>query len=118
VGGAGLLARGGSYIKDWSPEKFGPGFAEIRHPRTMIGVARDGAFWLAAVDGRQPAWSLGMTLMELQALARQLDLVDALNLDGGGSTTMWVQGEVINRPSDAAGPRKVSDSLLVFSATH
>ena len=116
VGGAGLLARGGRYIEDWSTEALNPGFAETRHPRTMVGVAPDGTVWLAAVDGRQPAHSAGMTLRELQTLARRLHLTDALNLDGGGSTTMWVDGQVVNRPSDAAGPRKVSDALLVFSA--
>jgi hypothetical protein len=115
IGGAGLLVKNGQEIKDWTPEQFNPGFAELRHPRTMIGVGRDGFIWLVTVDGRQPAFSVGMTLAELQALARQLGLVDALNLDGGGSTTMWVGGEVVNRPSDAAGPRKVGDALLVFS---
>jgi hypothetical protein len=118
IGGAGLLAQGGRYIEDWTVERFGPGFAETRHPRTMIGVAEDGSIWLAAVDGRQPALSAGMTLAELQALARKLQLTDALNLDGGGSTTMWVKGEIVNSPSDAAGPRKVSDALLVFPLTH
>jgi exopolysaccharide biosynthesis protein len=54
-----------------------------------------------------------MTLEELRALAHRLSLVNALNLDGGGSTTMWVKGGVVNSPSDAAGPRKVSDALLV-----
>ena len=117
VGGAGLLARRGRYIGDWTAEVLTPGFAETRHPRTMIGVASDNTVWLAAVDGRQPAHSAGMTLRELQALARRLRLTDALNLDGGGSTTMWVDGQVVNRPSDAAGPRKVSDALLVFSGT-
>lgn len=114
VGGAGLLARGGRYIEDWRPEQFNAGFAENRHPRTMIGVSTGGDVWLVTVDGRQPTFSAGMTLLELQALARRLDLTDALNLDGGGSTTMWVTGEVVNRPSDATGPRKVSDALLVF----
>ena len=118
VGGAGLLARGGRYLEDWRAEALTPGFAESRHPRTMIGITADETVWLAAVDGRQPAHSAGMTLRELQGLARRLRLTDALNLDGGGSTTMWVEGEVVNRPSDAAGPRKVSDALLVFSAAH
>jgi len=118
IGGAGLLAQRGGYIEDWTPERFAPGFAETRHPRTMIGVAEDGSIWLAAVDGRQPALSAGMTLVELQALARRLRLTDALNLDGGGSTTMWVEGAIVNSPSDAAGPRKVSDALLVFPVPH
>jgi hypothetical protein len=118
IGGAGLLARGGTYIADWTGEEFSPGFAELRHPRTMIGVDEGGAIWLVTVDGRQPKLSSGMSLAELQSLARRLGLVDALNLDGGGSTTMWVTGKVVNSPSDAAGPRKVSDALLVFPLRH
>jgi hypothetical protein len=114
VGGAGLLARRGTYVDDWSAEDFAKGFADARHPRTMIGSTGDGTIWLVTVDGRQPQLSSGMTLVEVRDLARRLELVDALNLDGGGSTTMWVKGEVVNSPSDIAGPRKVSDALLVF----
>ena len=58
-----------------------------------------------------------MALVELRALAHRVGLVNALNLDGGGSTTMWVQGQVVNRPSDPTGPRKVSDALLVHRVT-
>jgi Phosphodiester glycosidase len=115
VGGAGLLIRDGRDVEDWTVESFNKGFAEGRHPRTMIGSSSDGTIWLVAIDGRQPQQSVGMTLAELRALAHGLGLVNALNLDGGGSTTMWVQGQVVNRPSDAAGPRKVSDALIVRS---
>ena len=53
-------------------------------------------------------------LRELQArLADRLQLTDALNLDGGGSSTMVVAGKVVNRPSDATGPRAVSDAIGV-----
>ena len=114
VGGAGLLIRDGRDVEDWSIERFNQGFAENRHPRTMIGTSADNTIWLVTVDGRQPEQSVGMTLVELRALARRLGLVNALNLDGGGSTTMWVQGQVLNRPSDPTGPRKVSDALLVY----
>jgi exopolysaccharide biosynthesis protein len=117
VGGAGLLIRDGRDVEDWTIEAFNKGFAEGRHPRTMIGTAQDGGIWLVTVDGRQPQLSVGMTLLELRALAHRLGLVNALNLDGGGSTTMWVQGQVVNSPSDATGPRKVSDALLVRSAS-
>jgi exopolysaccharide biosynthesis protein len=117
VGGAGLLIRDGHDIQDWSIERFNQGFAENRHPRTMIGTAADETIWFVTVDGRQPELSVGMTLVELQALANRLGLVNALNLDGGGSTTMWVQGQVVNKPSDPTGPRKVSDALLVFGVT-
>ncbi len=116
VGGAGLLIRDGQDVEDWSIERFNLGFAENRHPRTMIGTSADNMIWLVTVDGRQPEQSVGMSLVELRALARRLGLVNALNLDGGGSTTMWVQGQVLNRPSDPTGPRKVSDALLVYGA--
>ena len=115
VGGAGLLVREGRPVESWAIESFASGFAELRHPRTMIGRSRDGDIWLAAVDGRQPGSSAGMTLPELRDFARRLGLSNALNLDGGGSTTMWVAGRVVNSPSDPAGPRPVSDALLVLS---
>jgi hypothetical protein len=113
VGGAGLLLRDGRIITDWKMEQFTPAFAETRHPRTLIGTHADGAAWLVTVDGRQPKLSAGMSLFELRALARRLGLRNALNLDGGGSTTMWVDGAIVNSPSDAAGPRKVSDAIVV-----
>jgi len=114
LGGVGLLVSHGQPVTDWSPEKARDGFATERHPRTMIGTAPDGIVWLITVDGRNDKISIGMTFTELQGLAARLNLVDALNLDGGGSTTMVVNGEVVNHPSDATGPRKVSDAVLVF----
>ena len=113
VGGAGLLVRHGQSMADWSSEQLRAGFDTERHPRTMIGTTRGGAIWLVTVDGRNPPVSLGMTFAELTNLARKLNLVNALNLDGGGSTTMVVKGKVVNHPSDAAGARRVSDALIV-----
>lgn len=114
IGGAGLLVREGQPLDDWAVEDLRPGFTAERHPRTMIGVDAGGDIWLVTVDGRNPQVSVGMTLAELQGLAARLRLVHALNLDGGGSTTMVVRGAVVNTPSDSSGPRKVSDALLVF----
>jgi hypothetical protein len=113
VGGAGLLVHQGKPMADWSPEQLRAGFDTERHPRTIIGTTRGSAIWLVTVDGRNPSVSLGMTFAELTNLARKLNLVYALNLDGGGSTTMVVKGKIVNHPSDAAGPRKVSDALVV-----
>jgi hypothetical protein len=113
VGGAGLLLIDGRPIDDWADERLAAGFDTTRHPRTMIGD--DGrAIWLVTIDGRQPSRSLGMSFAELQGLARRLGLRSALNLDGGGSTTMVVHGHVVNHPSDEAGPRKVSDAIVVL----
>jgi len=113
VGGAGLLVHQGKPMTDWSSEQLRAGFDTERHPRTMIGATRGSAVWLVTVDGRNPSISLGMTFAELTNLAQKLNLVYALNLDGGGSTTMVVKGKVVNHPSDATGARKVSDALIV-----
>jgi hypothetical protein len=114
VNGAGLLRRHGSQLTDWTAEGFsGPAFFETRHPRTLIGVDDKGFIWLATVDGRQPEHAVGMNFKELQGLCDRLHLTDALNLDGGGSTTMVVRGEIRNKPSEASGPRPVSDALIV-----
>jgi exopolysaccharide biosynthesis protein len=114
VSGAGLLLRDGRAIADWKEEELSAGFETTRHPRTMIGVDGGGGIWLVTVDGRQPWLSLGMTFAELQRLAARIGLVSALNLDGGGSTTMVVERWIVNHPSDETGPRPVSDALVVL----
>jgi hypothetical protein len=113
VGGVGLLEIGGRMLPDWAPEKARAGFDTERHPRTVIGTAPDGRIWLITVDGRNKDLSLGMSFTELQGLIGRVGLVNALNLDGGGSTTMVVRDAVVNHPSDATGPRKVSDAIVV-----
>ena len=114
VNGAGLLRRDGEVRTDWHDENLPSELlVNTRHPRTLIGRDRQGFIWLAAVDGRQPGYSIGMTFSDLQRLCDRLELRDALNLDGGGSTTMVVQGRIVNRPSDPGGARPVSDALLV-----
>jgi hypothetical protein len=116
VGGAGMLLWRGREVRDWSVERLDvKGFVEARHPRTVIGRDREGDVWLVVVDGRQPDHSVGMSLPELIAFCRRLGFVDALNLDGGGSTTMVVKGAIVNKPSDAIGPRPVSDAIVVLN---
>src|SRR5664280_2175606 len=73
-----------------------------RNPRPGVGQARDGRLLLVTVDGRQSGYSDGMTLREFANLFTALGADSALNLDGGGSTTMTHGSTVINRPSDAA----------------
>lgn len=117
INGAGLLKRHGTAMSNWlASENLQPAtFTDVRHPRTLLGIDRHGAMWLVAIDGRQPGYSVGMTFAELMALCERLDLSDALNLDGGGSTTMVVNGAIVNKPSDATGPRPVSDAILVMA---
>lgn len=117
INGAGLLRRGGVTMSNWQAvEDLKPAtFIDVRHPRTLLGVDSHGYLWLVAIDGRQSEHSIGMNFQELLGLCTRLDLRDAINLDGGGSTTMVVKGAIVNKPSDAAGPRPVSDAILVKS---
>lgn len=92
----------------------GTGWFFRRHPRTGVGYdAEAGKVLLVTVDGRQPGYSVGMTLRELAELFVSLGADAALNLDGGGSTTMVVNGNVKGRPSDG-NERPVSSALLVL----
>ena len=89
--------------------------AEQRHPRTAIGFSRDSStLLLLTVDGRSEN-SGGMTLLELAAVMRELGAWQAMNFDGGGSTTMAIDGKVVNRPSDKEGEREVGNALLVVA---
>lgn len=94
-----------------------------RHPRSAAGISRDGRYLLLMViDGRQPGWSEGATTAETAEWLRRLGAYNALNLDGGGSTTLVVEGPdgqaaTLNRPS---GPppgleRRVANHLCVFA---
>ena len=91
---------------------FDYGFVLQRNPRTFAGVDASGRTVLVAVDGRQLG-ELGLSLPEAAAVARALGLRDALNLDGGGSTAMVVDGALATQPSDAAGERPVGDAIYV-----
>jgi hypothetical protein len=87
--------------------------AEARHPRSAVGISSDsGTLYIATVDGRSED-SGGMTLIELAFFMRDRGARDALNFDGGGSTTMIVRDRVVNAPSDKEGERPVGNALLV-----
>jgi hypothetical protein len=89
-------------------------FATKRHPRTGVGFSRDSTIaYFLTVDGRQ-ATSDGMTLAEFADLMIAQGVYQGLNLDGGGSTTMVVDGVVVNSPSDASGERPVANCLLLM----
>jgi hypothetical protein len=88
-------------------------FSATRHPRTGVGFSRDSAtLYLITVDGRSES-SSGMSLGEFAALMQSLGIAHGLNLDGGGSTTLIINGRVINHPSDSAGERTVGNALLI-----
>lgn len=107
------LIKNGKIDITWKEEKASKSFAEMRHPRTAVAKMKDGRFLMITVDGRQPGLSVGMTLQELADYLLSLGATDAMNLDGGGSTTMFVDGKIMNTPSDKEGERKVSDAIVV-----
>jgi hypothetical protein len=116
VGGIPRILRNGRVSIEIEEEGIQPKFATSRHPRTAIGYSRDEkTLFLVTVDGRQPNHSIGMTLDELADFMLRLGCYQALNLDGGGSTTMVIGDKVINRPSDPAGERAVANALVVLS---
>ncbi|MGW3957538.1 phosphodiester glycosidase family protein [Streptomyces sp. NPDC004752] len=96
---------------------FGFAWSNVRQPRTLAGVDRDGRLLLVTVDGRRPGVSEGFTLAEAADFMRSLGAVQALNLDGGGSTAMAVDGALVNTTSDATGERAVGDTIQVLPRT-
>ncbi len=121
VNGGPMLVRNGrvhvtperdGFVRPTDPS-FYYGFSAKRNPRTIAGVDARGRTILATADGRSTA-SLGLSITETGDVARALGMVDGMNLDGGGSTTMVIDGDVINQPSDATGERPVGDALLVL----
>jgi hypothetical protein len=83
----------------------------VRHPRTALGWNKD-YYFLVEVDGRQRDLSVGMTLRELANYMAKLGCTEALNLDGGGSATCWVYGQVMNSPSEGQ-ERGMGNALVV-----
>jgi hypothetical protein len=121
VNGGPALVRDGRFFVRSAEEGFlhpgEPGFYYSfgirRNPRTLAGIRTDGTLLMVTIDGRQPDWSVGASFAESADVMQSLGARQALNLDGGGSTTFTVGGAVVNRPSDATGERPVSDGLFV-----
>jgi len=122
VSAAPVLVRHGRLAIDGDTEgvidvhdlSFGYAWAEQRQPRTMAGIDGTGRRLLVTVDGRQPRTSEGVTIEEGARLMRELGAVDAMNLDGGGSSAMAVDGMLANHPSDSSGERPIGDAVVVL----
>ena len=118
--GAPILLRNGRIavnavregVLDPADPSFGYAWAKQPQPRTVAGIDRHGRLILVTVDGRQPGLSEGVTLNEEASLMQSLGAVDAMNLDGGGSTAMAVNGTLFNRPSDPGGERADGDFIV------
>ena len=110
IGGNPTMIENGQIIEE---NVSGAGTFFVRHPRTGVGSTADGRVLFVTVDGRQPGYSIGMTLERFARLFKDLGATWALNLDGGGSTTVVINGKVKNRPSGGS-ERAVSSALVLL----
>jgi hypothetical protein len=103
------LGGGPALLKEGQPTQFQS--SDARHPRSAIGWNAE-FFFLVQVDGRQPGLSVGMSLAELATHLLRMGCTDALNLDGGGSSTLWARGQVMNTPCEGS-ERPMGNALLI-----
>ena len=82
-------------------------------PRTAIGQRKDGSVLLLVIDGRQPGYSVGATLADLQNILYEKGCYIAANLDGGSSSTLYWNGKVVNKPADLLGERMIPTAFVV-----
>jgi len=119
VGGTPLLIANGVPVEDFAPEKTIEKFLTNRHARTAVGIKENGDAVLVVVDAYFYNFFGGMTMRELQKFMGNLGCVNALNLDGGKSSTMVVGGKVVNFPSgwekeNGTYEKRVSDAIVVL----
>ncbi|MGD9497150.1 MAG: phosphodiester glycosidase family protein [Armatimonadota bacterium] len=114
IGGGPRLVKDGRPHITAGPEHFRADVCASIRPRTAVGFTRAGRLLLVAAEPSDPGTNGGMTLEELASTMIKLGAWQAMNLDGGGSTTFVAGGRVLNSPSDGAA-RRVSNALLVFT---
>lgn len=100
ISGGPYLVKDGEVYVDMTAQKLGA--IGGRNPRSAIGYTSDNNLILVAVDGREGS-SIGMTLMELANFMKSSGCIGAINLDGGGSTVMYVNGQIVNKPQMRGG---------------
>ena len=113
LGGGPALVSNGRIKVTTNEEVFFGTAIPYTHPRTAAGVAADGTLLLLLVDGRQKE-SRGVRLEELAAIMVELGAEEALNLDGGGSSSLVVHGQLLNNPAGRRKEREVMTALGVF----
>lgn len=121
VGGIPLLMENGRILQDYSQERMQASFTHQQHARTAIGILSSGHWILAVVEKSQATGSPGMSLPELSSFLQKLGCYTALNLDGGGSSTLYLEGKVINNPENELEDticlpiaRRIGDAILVL----
>lgn len=111
------LVTNGEIAGDFShveiDKNFGNRSIQASNPRTGIGMISANHYLFVIVDGRSSGYSRGMTLTEFADLFKELGATEAYNLDGGGSSTMYFQGRVVNNPLGKGQERGVSDIIYI-----
>ena len=116
-----VLASGPVLLQDGLPVRYewpGESFFTRRHPRTLIGTSADGWVYFVVIDGRVKGKAAGATIPEVVQVAQLLGLREAINLDGGGSSTLWTKEKGVishptdNRRFDHAGQRTVPNAII------
>lgn len=113
IGAGPMLIEAGQKQVTSDAEVFFGTSIPLVHPRTAAGYSKDGKLFLLVVDGRQPE-SRGVSLDELAAMMQDLGAFEALNLDGGGSSTMIADGVLLNRPGGGEYQREVMSAIAVL----
>lgn len=112
LGGGPMLVKDGSYVLDYRSERFS-GAMNLPTARTAVGKTKNGTILLVVVDAGNKAYSVGATWRQLAILGKDmLFLTDFMGFDGGGSSTMYVDSRVVNKPKGGA-PRSVSNIIAV-----
>lgn len=113
ISGGPYLVKDGSVFIDVTAQKLGA--ITGKNPRTAIGYTAENEFIMVTVDGREQA-SVGMTLGELARMMKEFGCINAMNLDGGGSSVMYVNGRVVNNPAQRGGI-PISNALTISERT-
>lgn len=114
IGGGPVLVQQGVIRVTNNEENMFPGKAiSDRHPRTAMGYTADGKLVVLAVQGRMPGIAEGVTLVQLAEMLISLGCVEALNLDGGGSSCLLINGKETIVPSDREGQRPVPGVFMI-----
>lgn len=100
-------------LKDGEKLEIPDEWIETKQPRTIIGKYANDDLIILVIDGRQNDWSSGVTLERLQDKLLELGVKDAYNLDGGGSSAMYFNGEILNKPSDGK-ERPVVNNIVIL----
>lgn len=113
-GGPVLLQDGQIKITNNEELKFTGKAINDKHPRTAIGYTADGQMIVLVVEGRNPGKAEGADLIQLATILKDLGCIEAINLDGGGSSCMLINGKETIKPSDKEGQRPVPAVLVVL----